>query len=208
MSSGALVFNGQPVAEEMTLIISGIGRCGTSMIAAILNSLGFNLGRVEPPVYEDADMNFALRHFYHEARYKVIAYRNDNLAKWGFKIPGIQNHLQPPEIVAHFRKPRMVIMQRDNAAVAARLLKSDGATFKHPTHALRHASRQQDKLIEFAELCECPVAVISYEKFVLNAKPHVEFLAGFTGIKLTDEALQKAVDLVMPNNPQYALAFQ
>jgi hypothetical protein len=201
----ALLLNNSAPQEEMTLIITGAGRCGTSMAAAVLHSLGFNLGRVEAPVYEDSDMNFALRHFYHEARYKVIAHRNANLAKWGFKVPGIQNHMQPPEIVAHFRKPRVIIMQRDNAALAIRLLKSDG--YKNVISALRHASRQQDKLIEFAEFINCPTAILSYEKFIQSPRAYVEFLTVFCGLRTTEDELQKAVDIVLPNNPDYASAF-
>jgi hypothetical protein len=206
-NSGVVFINNVATLPETTVIISGVGRCGTSMAAAVLNEFGLNLGEFEPTVFEDTHMHFALKHWYHEARYQIISYRNAHFPKWGFKFPGIQNHLQPPELSAHFRNPRIVIMQRDNSAVAARLLISDRLEFKTEKAALLHAAKQQLKIIEWAIDTECPVAVFSYEKFITKPQSYIECLISFCGITLEEEQLKSAIKKVMPNEPDYINMF-
>jgi hypothetical protein len=73
-----------------TFIVSGIGRGGTTLLAALLREGGLYLGtHLAESVLEDLDMMHVLR-FERDLRLnQVIAQRNAAFENWGFKVPNM-----------------------------------------------------------------------------------------------------------------------
>src|SRR5580698_1376787 len=91
VNSGVIVRPGtlnQPGGGR-TFIVSGIGRGGTSMVAATLRDGGIPMGEVfrEEAAVEDLDVFVALRESDRTMLDTLIAKRNIQHADWGFKCP-------------------------------------------------------------------------------------------------------------------------
>jgi hypothetical protein len=165
-----------------TIVVTGVGRSGTSMVAGTLHRLGVPVGSDwADGIFEDQPMRRALYHFFHDERAQTIATYNKHHPKWAFKFPGLHNHMFPPEM-GQFRDPRLVVLWRDAFSVSQRA--------EAPMHAIL---REQTRMSEFAHACKCPVLMVSYEKAMASTAKFVTTLATFTDIKLTQEALAAAL---------------
>src|SRR4051812_31937022 len=79
-----------------TLVVCGIERGGSSMVAAVLHRLGVTIGQDLDATYEDHDLANAIRAFVAAgdevslARLKQsIADRDARRETWGFKLPNV-----------------------------------------------------------------------------------------------------------------------
>jgi hypothetical protein len=201
-----MVFGSEPVADEATIIVSGVGRSGTSMAAGALAALGLPMGDTGGlAVYEDTQLSPALYYFDHAARARIIAARNAETKKWGFKFPSLQLHLHPAEL-RQFRNPRLIVITRDLVAVAQRAVKSD-PDLAVPFDALWNITRQQNDMVDFLYKAQCPRMVMSYEKAVQFPVAFVEMMASFCGLKVDHASVDNAVRTVSPNNEAYRKLF-
>ncbi len=181
--NGILHLNPVTAPENATIIITGIGRSGTSMAAGALHDLGVWIGSDwRPGIFEDQPTRLALYHFWHDMRADVIARYNGILPRWGFKFPSLHNHMHPPELW-QFRAPRMVVLWRDMMAVSARAGVDPGVILA-----------EQAALWRFVQAVECPVLMVSYEKAMENPAAFVSALAAFSGVKLRAAAVEGVGD--------------
>lgn len=173
--SGMIVLRPTPAPDVATVIITGVGRSGTSMAAAVIDALGVPLGGGwQPGIYEDDQMRTAFYHFYHDMRASTIARYNDRHARWGFKFPSIHRHMHPPE-TGQFRNPRLVVMHRDAVSVACRARMDVSPVLA-----------EQAAMAAFADKVTCPVLMPSYEKALRYPKAFTAALAAFCGVRAPD----------------------
>ncbi len=192
--------------EPMTVIVTGVGRSGTSMAAKVLEALGVPMGNTgDLPVHEDQDFLRALLYFDFSMLAGLIRGRNEGRAQWGFKFPSLQNHLMPPQL-KQFRNPHLIVVMRDPVAIASRALESDPET-RGVNETLRNVTRQIGDLMHLVERADCPVLLLSYEKFVAFPESGIEQVAAFCRLRPDAVQMVQARQAVAPNNPHYIELF-
>jgi hypothetical protein len=193
-------------AGTMTAIVTGVGRSGTSMAAKVLEALGVPMGRTgDLAVHEDQEFLQALLYFDFARLAELIRDRNAAHGKWGFKFPSLQNHLLPPQI-AQFRDPHLIVIMRDPVAIAARSLNSDQER-RGVSETLRNVTGQISDLVNLVERANCPVLLLSYEKFVAFPDEAIEAIAGFCRLAPDPARFAAARAAVVPNNAEYIELF-
>jgi hypothetical protein len=192
--------------RPMTVIVSGVGRSGTSMIAKVVDTLGIPMGRTDGlAVFEDREFNTALFQLdYHRLR-QLIRDRDATHERWGVKFASLQNHIFPPQL-NYFRSPRLIIVMRDVAATAARSHKSDSRK-TGLQEALRNVAKQTLDMVEFIENATCPALLISYEKFISFPDNGIDQIADFCRIDVSEDMRRRARKAIEPNNPTYIELF-
>ena len=129
-------------AQEKTLLVTGLARSGTSMLAALLQAAGVWLGdHVYDPINEDAEIAQMLRARDFARLDALIERQNARTPVWGFKMPDLHQFLQHGEL-QRFRNPQLIVMSRDPVAVAVRNVcrsRPDGTQALIETTSAMHA---------------------------------------------------------------------
>jgi hypothetical protein len=190
----------------ITVIVSGVGRSGTSMVAKLVDALGISMGKTDGlAVYEDQELNRALYQFDYNLVRKLIRERDTAQQRWGFKFASLQNHIFAPQL-EYFRNPRLIIVMRDVIATASRSFISD-VEQKGFDETLINVTKQTSDMVYFVINATYPTLLVSYEKFVGLPDKGIDAVANFCGITVTDEIRRKARHAIEPNNPQYIELF-
>jgi len=190
----------------MTLIVSGVGRSGTSMVAKVLASLGVPMGRTNGlAVFEDQEFAAALFEFDYNRTRQLIGAHDSQHQRWGFKFASIQNHIFPPQL-EYFRNPRLIVVMRDVIATASRSYASD-PEMKDIEEALLNVTKQTHDMMHFIRCATCPTLLVSYEKFIAFPDKAIDQIAAFCGITITAETRREARRAIEPNNPKYIELF-
>ncbi len=178
--------------RPMTVIVSGVGRSGTSMVAKVLDTIGIPMGRTDGlAVFEDREFNTALFQLdYHRLR-QLIRDRDAAHDRWGVKFASLRNHIFPPQL-EYFRSPRLIIVMRDVAATAARSHKSDSEKTSLQ-QALRNVAKQTLDMVEFVENATCPTLIISYEKFIAFPDDGIDQIADFCRVTVSEDVRRRAL---------------
>lgn len=184
-----------------TLIVSGVARSGTSMVARVLHGAGVFLGsHMDEVVFEDNDFSslFEVPDLDMPAMTALLRGRDATHALWGFKRPHL--HLQGAPVVELCRNPFVILTVRDPVAIAERNAISEQ---RDPAASLSHATEDLQQMLHFAETLTCPVLLISYEKAVHEPGRFVERLLEFCGIATSTAERERLRALVEPDRPAY-----
>ncbi|MBE7180589.1 MAG: hypothetical protein INR71_05140 [Terriglobus roseus] len=196
LNNGLIELNPMLPGAEMAVVIIGLGRSGTSMVARLLDAAGIPMGtRKDSRTYEDNDFVEAMRDGGPGDMQRLIMQRGTEHRRWGFKTTsGIGIGPLNTVVIPH---GRMIVMVRDPIAVASR-------------HAIEHATEATDDLSSFAHgvamtldwaLSQTmPVLMVSYEKAITGPAAFLERLWRFCGI-FDDPA--SYLSLVRPGHPEY-----
>ncbi|ORE85148.1 Lipopolysaccharide biosynthesis protein [Oceanococcus atlanticus] len=175
---------------QKTLIVLGVSRGGTSMVAGLLSLLGVSMGETlsagshEDPAFHTRDVA-ALR--------KLVDQRNAQHDLWGWKYPHTLDYLG--KIHGQLRNPHFVVIYRDAMSVAQAFQRADGTDLKI---ALKDAQRRYDKLTRFCLDCEDPLMTISYEKAINNPNALLRELARFCGVSMSLELKARCLQFIEP----------
>ncbi len=212
VNRGLIVLNDQDgetaSARECTIIVTGVARGGTSMLAQVLDRLGLFLGDVrDPVVVEDTEILGALQSSDMDRLEGIIADRNQRFQKWGFKVPNLHNFL-PAADARRFRNPRYVVVFRDTLAVARRIelseyLDAAGAIREAGVESIREAGVEVMKFTSYVCALTAPALLISYEKALHNPELVIEAISAFCGLTPSDEQKAAAVAAIIPDHPNY-----
>ncbi|HEY0184098.1 MAG TPA: hypothetical protein VGC09_14920, partial [Rhodopila sp.] len=125
-----------PGRDGRTLIVTGLHRSGTSLVASILRQVGIFMGaEINDIVHEDEAIARVLIARDRDALSRLIAERNASYGTWGFKFPMLGEALDADEI-ALFSDPHVIVPFRDPVSVAVRTSLSE---YPAPMRALRTA---------------------------------------------------------------------
>jgi hypothetical protein len=183
-----------------TIIVTGLRRSGTSLVAAMLREAGIFMGsEINDIVHEDEQIAGVMISGDVDALQRIIRDRDADYLTWGFKLPMLSDSIGPDQI-ALFNNPHLIVPFRDPLAVSARNAMSD---YQEPMQALRNSVRELDALITFIEQLACPVLLLSYEKMLAFPSDQVDAITGFSGIPHNDALRNRLVALVEPNRPAY-----
>ncbi len=189
--------------QEKTLLVTGLARSGTSMVAALLQEAGVWLGdHVYEPINEDAEITQILRARDFTRLDALIERQNAKAPVWGFKMPDLHQFLQHDEL-QRFRNPHLIVIYRDPVAVAVRSALSeqvDGtqAIIVETTSAMH-------SMAQFVRASRLPFLLLSYEKALVFPQVFIDSVLTFCGIKLDEEKRAGLLRHVQPNRAQYVL---
>lgn len=182
-----------------TLVVSGVARSGTSMVARVLCGAGVFMGHhVNDIVFEDDEFTLLFEDLTPRRARGLVERRNSEYDVWGFKRPHL--HLYGKPLIDLFRNPYVIITMRDPVAIAERNVLSE----QHdPAHSLSTAVNDLQAMVRFTQLLSCPVLLVSYEKAVQEPDRFVKELLNFCGLDLSESARAPLLGLIEPNRPAY-----
>jgi hypothetical protein len=200
-----LIRKGSPQAENdagtRTIIVTGLGRSGTSMIAALLAEMGI-LSREQ--AYETT---FDDREFLHLLKFRdygglqaAIRARNQVSTLWAFKIPSLHGFLEPQQL-RMFSNPRLVVVFRNPVAVAERHALAE---YAEPVESFFEAVIGVCSLTSFIQAADCPALLVSYEKALSFPDQLVTALAEFCCVTLDGSRRERVRAMIRPNDTDYA----
>jgi hypothetical protein len=183
---------------EKTVIVLGVARGGTSMVAGALSKLGVYMGdAITGVVFEDLTLSRAVeRRDKHQVR-QIINDRNQRFRIWGWKRPSSIDYIGNLE--SEFRNPIYVVVFRDIFSIANRNRLSMSIDV---VSNMRRSLAEYLKIIEFLEQSKAPCMLVSYDKAINNKEGFVRYLARFVGID-NEASLRAAIESIQPASVKY-----
>ena len=188
---------------KRTLIVTGIARSGTSLVAGLLRDAGVFMGEfVHDVVEEDASMLQILSSRDMPRLSGIIQKRNADHGTWGFKVPNLHAFMRYDEL-SQFRDPHLIIIYRDPVAVSVR-----NALSEHygELEGLAAATSAAYALARFVQRVPCPVLLLSYEKALAFPNLIIDSLLSFCDLRIDEAARARMFLRVQPNREEYLLA--
>jgi hypothetical protein len=183
-----------------TLIVTGVQRSGTSLVASILQRAGLFIGSdINDIVFEDAEIERALRQRDLPDLRRIIGERNAQHQQWGFKYPMLCQSL-PADRLRLFDAPRLIVMVRDPVAMAVRRAVSE---YREPMQAMRELLAEQAALMDFVAQIDCPALLLSYEKALAFPEHFLAALLNFTGLPVAAGLHRDLLGMIEPNRWRY-----
>lgn len=183
------------VAEaQRTIVVLGVERGGTSMVAGVLRALGVDLGRRAGLNHEDP---LFLRDGERHLR-RVIAQRNEEADVWGFKMPKAVFHLDLLEET--LRNPYYVIVHRNLAAIADSWQQRGAGSY---LDTLDRALEYHTRLNAHCRKTSRPVMLVNYERAAKDPAAMVEELTAFLALTPGEEELRRAESMVTGDGNGY-----
>ncbi|CAE6518399.1 conserved hypothetical protein [Nitrosomonas nitrosa] len=186
--------------QEKTVIVLGVARGGTSMVAGALHHLGIPMGENLSTVYEDVALSKAIEQNCVEDIASIITDRNATLLVWGWKRPSAIKHVGA--WLGKFRNPYYVVVFRDLFSIANR---NRISMLSDVVSNMRDANMQYELLLNFITGLSSPILLISYEKAMANPLNFVCNLRDLLGIN-AEVAIDTAINFIKPNPEDYLKA--
>lgn len=185
-------------AQEKTIIVLGLARSGTSMVAGALYHLGVFMGdRFNNIIYEDRVLSTLVESGMDKQVTHLIAARNETYPIWGWKRPSSLRFISNLE--SCFRNPFYVVVFRDILAIANR---NKISMLIDVTQNMRQSVNQYSELVSFIERSQAPCMLVSYGKAVADSRAFVRELASFAGLR-DKQAMESAISFIRPNSEHY-----
>jgi len=179
---------------ERTIVIVGVERGGTSMVAAVVRALGINLGDRAGHNHEDPK-------FLTDDREKLLVQIKQNNSRhnvWGFKLP--KASLMIDFYNESLRNPYYILVFRNIAAtVDSWCTRGTNDPFETGKHAIKYYL----KALEDMQFTNRPTLFVSYERACQNVDLFVDELAEFLGVELDEENKNRACSMVSGDGGGY-----
>ena len=147
----------EPCPTQNTLVVIGVARGGTSMMAGALYHLGVHMHKAKDPVYEDIHLAAAFEEKTELELKKAIDICN-SFDQWAWKRPKAITYLELAE--KHLRNPRFIFVFRDIFAIANRSGISMGSDV---LPLMSEALDQYAKAVSFIQNTSSPCLMCSSE---------------------------------------------
>jgi hypothetical protein len=191
--------NGDICPNEATIICMGLPRSGTSMVAGVLFKLGlFMGGRADKAVFEDSQLGNAVETGDRGATAMLIAERNAEHLKWGFKRPNAYQHTEMLEVLC--RNPRFIITFRDLLAISIR---NNIAVQTDVLTGLSRAASQYSTLVQKVQKITHPALLVSYEKCLQFPEQFIDRIATFCSLSPTEQQRREALGMIENGRKDY-----
>jgi hypothetical protein len=195
---GSMMLNYRPREDEtMTVVIAGVPRGGTTMVAAVVDALGVYLGPEEDLrtyTFEDQTMNLPWLASQHEC----IEQRNVEFDVWGWKNPGATKSFG--ELVHALRNPRVIIVFRDLLSSIMGEMNADRVLENPEPRSLNllidDALERQERNLIFARRTRLPTLLVSYEKCIIDRNRFLDEIIEFLGLDPSPEERETAMNRI------------
>ena len=201
MPHPTMVINPQDPGPVMTVPIVGVPRGGTTMVAAVVDALGIDLGPrkdlAKANTFEDQGMvqaDIGLRLSY-------IHQRNGEREIWGWKYPTAISTTK--SLFFALRFPRVIMVFRDVMASVDSEMRFDEVKKTKPARLFSDLMEatlnwwQTNR--EFVTRTTYPVLLVSYERALQVPDVFVHELGAFLGIEPTHDQLLEALARINPH---------
>jgi hypothetical protein len=166
------LFPGDAGSDTKTVIVFGVARGGTSMVAGAVRGLGFYMGHALENNNEDLDFSYKSLDYMRQ----VIVRRDVQYRKWGWKFPAAANYLD--ELLPNVRNPHLCIVTRDLAATSAGHVRWHK---REASFAISDILLQTQKNFLLAVRWRVPALLVSYEKATQRPGRFINELSQFLG---------------------------
>ena len=199
VNRGVEILNFPAPEEHRTIVVVGVARGGTSIVAGALATLGLPMGeRCHPPVFEDLRLSLAFEAQSEETFETVVADYNAAHAAWGWKRPSTLAKLDRLE--GALRNPHFIFVFRDLFSIANRNAISMNLGLDK---GLRRALEDYGKIVDFLERTRSPAMLVSSDKVVRFKQEFVQQLVDFTGLKPEAQQREAALQFISPDPVDY-----
>ncbi len=176
-------------AAQKTVVIVGVQRGGTSMVAGAVRELGVNLGKNlgnnhEDPLFLPKDI---------EAIRTVVAKRNAEFDVWGWKMPHTSEYLA--KLAPELRNPFVIVVFRNLLAMAESQMKRSETIFET---AFRFSLNRLIQVSSLVPELQCPMMLVNYEKAVAKPRQFVDELNEFLHLNADPSAQERAIEMINP----------
>ena len=196
---GTFILNDSAAGEQASVLVTGLGRSGTTMVSRVLSALGLFMGdKVSRGTNEDKEFRNIIKKSKMAEFKRLCRDRDERFDRWGFKYPAARHDL--PKLVDSMRSPRVVVTSRDPLATAIR---AADATRADVLPTLEDGLRRTLRLMATVEKLPCPVLLLSYEKALTRPRECVSTLAAFCGIAADSETLEAAAKTIRNGDQVY-----
>ena len=188
------------IAGPRTLLVSGVARSGTSMLASVLLIAGVPMGSTaDGVVFEDVEVAQALEDEDWSRLRTLVGDRNAAHAVWGFKRPNLHRHVLVQQL-SEFRAPILLLTFRDPVAIARRNIVSNKS---YVAESLRHAAADLSAMTDYALRAKVPTLLVSYEKAIAAPRRLVKAVSEFAGLQPDERTAARMAAAVAADNPTY-----
>lgn len=199
-NTGIWHLNGKPSGAQRTIIVVGVARSGTSMVAGALHALGVPMGESSNDVvFEDRDLAGVFEGGGGaRALEELLRERDRQNPIWGWKRPAAFHYLRPH--LDRFRNPTVIATFRDVLAISMR----NAISVKSEVlKGLKAAHRETRALLDFVAALKTPAMLVSYEKALFNPTDFAAALAEFAGLELNRARAEAVASFIQPDRPSY-----
>ncbi|MFW5450519.1 MAG: hypothetical protein ACKE9I_02870 [Methylophagaceae bacterium] len=182
-------------SEVKTIVVLGVERGGTSMVAGMIRALGIDLGERTGRNHEDP-------RFLTDDQDKLIEQiQANNLSKniWGFKVPKASLMLDFYE--QHLVNPHYIIVFRNIAATIDSWNTRGGSS--HSMQTAEHIMNYYHQALTALHGSKSPLIFANYERACIQPEDFAKELATFMGIEHDEVILQKAASIVTGDGGGY-----
>lgn len=172
-----------PAITEYTVVMIGMPRGGTTMVAGVAQRLGLNIGENLGFNLEDEDFDRKTMAHMRAA----AAARDGRMPVWGWKFPTASNYLE--KLLPHLRNPRLVVVWRDPLTAAMRSVEQlmdqglpEVAQTKRSLNAVETMVNRQMNNLSLLRTVNVPALLASYEKSLRRPQEFIEQFASFLGL--------------------------
>lgn len=188
--------------EVRTVVVLGVGRGGTSLIAGCLRALGICMGRGAHPLKHEwspvvylADGKLDLA-----ATYCAIAAMDNEFEKWGWKSPRDFGLFET--IASLLREPGFIFVTRDILESALSGLAYQNMPLEL---GLYEAATVYRRLADSLRLLPWPTLVVSYSDALQHPQTLVDLLCSFLSIHPEAQVRERAASFIQPGKHAYRL---
>jgi hypothetical protein len=195
--SSILLTPPRPGEQSKTVMVLGVERGGTSMVAGILRALGVNMG--DRVGFNHEDPRFMVEDT--EVLQRRIQMRNKQEAVWGFKMPKQVQHLDFFE--QNLRNPYYIVVLRNLLAIADSWRQRGSGDV---LGSLDRTFNYYHRIIEHCKKSSRPVLMLNYERAVGNAvgkEEAVRAIGEFLGVDVDDKVLARATAMITGDGKGY-----
>ncbi|MCC3243824.1 hypothetical protein LG047_00540 [Methylocystis sp. WRRC1] len=176
-----------------TLIISGVQRGGTSMVAGVVRELGIDMG---PTVINHEDPNFIVMQ--KDPLQEYVNEKNLRMGRWGFKLPGA--HVNPKIRELNLRKPIWMFVFRNAVANMDSLLVHGERDI--PT-AFSRIADYYNGIMPYLKDKNANFILISYERAVADQEGFVKELCAALDLDVRAQSVKRAIEQITGDGGGY-----
>lgn len=194
-----LVLNPAPVVGDQTIVVLGVARGGTSLVAGVLQALGVFLGdKAFSPVYEDLRLSLAFEGKGEETVGAIVDEYNARFATWAWKRPGSLHYLD--RVHDELRNPRYIVIFKDVFAVANRNRISMSSDL---LAGLQGAVSDYLEILDFLQRHAAISLLVPFDRAISHKHAFVEAVIDHCALRPSQHERDRALAFITPNPRAY-----
>lgn len=199
VNRGFLRVRDAAIGDTATILVVGLPRSGTSMVASILKTLGVFIGtEIDGAVFEDREIAAAIDSGKIDRFAAIAAARDAQHRVWGFKRP--EAYKQLAKLCGVCRNPRVIVPFRDILAIA---LRNEISMQMDALAQLPDLADQYGSLMTALGRASVPTLLLSYEKSLQFPAEIAAEIAAFCGVPADSAGIGKAVATIQNGTARY-----